>query len=92
MAEQPSAPSGPWGRRAAQAHATLLAEFRNTGNEGWPGLFRLRAPARVTDRLRWTYWWQAHALDALVANGPAAILAARLYARDGRPEDLRWAA
>jgi len=179
VAEQPQAP---WGRRAAEAHATLLTEFANTGKEGWPGLFRLRAPARVTDRLRWTYWWQAHALDALVdahervpsdatlrriralvrgvqaanggriandyyddmawmalallradahgaetiglvrslwrelrggwseangggiawrrsqpryknvpANGPAAILAARLYARDGRPEDLRWA-
>jgi len=183
-ATAPRGPVGPWERRADAAQAALVREYANarSGGGGWPGLFRLRAPAKLRDRLGLRYWWQAQALDALVdvqkraptpenlarihalvrgvraanrgrltndyyddmgwmalallradavgartapaarrlwnviraswndaygggvpwrrqqpayknvpANGPAAILAARLYRRDGRAEDLEWA-
>lgn len=174
---------GPWERRADAAQAALAREYANVRPaDGWPGLYRLRAPAGLRDRIGLRYWWQAHAIDALVdrqeraptprnlariravvrgvratnhgritndyyddmgwmalallradavgagtaptarrlwhvirsgwneaqgggvpwrrqqpayknvpANGPAAILAARLYRRDGRREDLAWA-
>jgi len=180
---RPRGPAGRWERRAEAAQAVLVREYANArGGGGWPGLFRLRAPAKLRDRLALRYWWQAQALDTLVdvqeraptphnlariralvrgvratnhggltndyyddmgwmalallradavgagtapaarrlwtviraswndaygggvpwrrqqpayknvpANGPAAILAARLYRRDGRAEDLKWA-
>lgn len=172
-----------WEQRADAAQEVLARAYANTTPlTGWPGLYRLRSPARVKDRLALSYWWQAQALDVLVdrqerapdaanlrriqafsaairlanrgritndfyddmgwmalallradaagartaplarrlwevirggwsdvqgggiawrrqtpgyknvpANGPAAILAARLAARDGRAEDLAWA-
>lgn len=182
-APAPPAPPPTWTERAERAQAVLLREYHNhCPGQGRPGVFRLRAPARLVDRIRLVYWWQAQALDVLVdaqerapsaaglrrircfvrglrvsnggrigndyyddmewmalallradavgaqtialvrrlwrdihrgwnevhgggipwrlqqpayknvpANGPAAILAARLYRRDGRPADLAWA-
>ncbi len=56
-----------WSQRAADAHLVLLRDYGNrAASPGRPGLFRLAAPAGLAQLLGTTYWWQAHALDALV--------------------------
>jgi predicted alpha-1,6-mannanase (GH76 family) len=53
--------------RAEQSQQVLVRDFWKTHlRDGWPGLFRVRTPARLRDHTRVHYWWQAQALDVLL--------------------------
>ena len=51
-----------WGGRADAAYAALVDAYWDRRR----GLFRVVAPQRRLARLPWHYWWQAHALAAVV--------------------------
>jgi predicted alpha-1,6-mannanase (GH76 family) len=51
-----------WSVWAEQAHGLLVGRFWHARR----GLFRIHATHRSLWPARWHYWWQAHALDALV--------------------------
>ena len=53
-----------WNARAALAHDALIRHYLRP--VGRPGLFVLRSPPGVRDRVGPSYWWQAQALDVLV--------------------------
>jgi predicted alpha-1,6-mannanase (GH76 family) len=56
-----------WQERADRAQDVLRERYLNRRPwQGWPGVFRSADPAGLADRTRLNYWWQAHALDALV--------------------------
>jgi len=59
-----------WAERADQAQAVLRERYGNRWPwQGWPGAYRPASPAGpagAARRYRLNYWWQAHALDALV--------------------------
>jgi predicted alpha-1,6-mannanase (GH76 family) len=60
----PAVDAEDWNARAALAHDVLIRHYLRP--VGRPGLFILRSPPRVRDRVRPSYWWQAQALDVLV--------------------------
>ena len=64
---------GVWQQRAEAAYGVLLAGYWRPRLR----LFRTAAPDRRRPDRLWRYWWQAHALDAVVDA----------YARTGRPEE-----
>lgn len=51
-----------WSAWAEKAHGLLGDRFWDRRR----GLFRVSSRRRLCARRRWHYWWQAHALDALV--------------------------
>ncbi len=56
-----------WQERATRAQDVLVDRYLNRRPwQGWPGVFRSADPAGLAERTRLNYWWQAHALDALV--------------------------
>jgi len=54
-----------WNERAAEATRVLIGTFW----DGRRALFRTVASRLSWRRIPWHYWWQAHALDALVLAG-----------------------
>src|SRR2546429_2231525 len=54
-----------WDERAAEATRVLIGTFW----DGRRALFRTVASRLSWRRIPWHYWWQAHALDALVLAG-----------------------
>jgi predicted alpha-1,6-mannanase (GH76 family) len=58
-----------WPDRAGEAVRALVASYWDDRR----GLFRITTSRRLLPSLgSWHYWWQAHALDALVLTGDAA--------------------
>ena len=51
-----------WAERAEAAQRVLTERFWDDGR----GVFRVTARRRLLGMPHWHYWWQAHALDALV--------------------------
>lgn len=51
-----------WADRAGEAHRLLVDRFW----DGRRAVFRVAARRRLFSPPHWHYWWQAHALDALV--------------------------
>src|SRR2546429_5155372 len=71
-----------WDERAAEATRVLIGTFW----DGRRALFRTAASRLSWRRIPWHYWWQAHALDALVLAGDldrADRLVGRILRRNG---------
>ncbi len=69
-----------WSARAALAHDALIRHYLRP--VGRPGLFVLRSPPRMRDRVRPSYWWQAQALDVLVdarERAPDRVTSRRMW-------------
>jgi predicted alpha-1,6-mannanase (GH76 family) len=86
-----------WTERADQAQAVLAQRYANRWPwQGWPGTYRCASPVRGARRYRLNYWWQAHALDALVDAGlrsptpDGALRVHRLVRGIRRANRYRW--
>ncbi|HEY7858530.1 MAG TPA: glycoside hydrolase family 76 protein [Candidatus Nanopelagicales bacterium] len=72
-------PPSPWAARADELQESLAQQFWLPRRQ----LFRLRTGAPLWPWGRWSYWWQAHALDAMVdayARRPDERLRQRILA------------